>query len=75
MPKLPVLTGREVLRALETAGFELIRVKGSHHFLRRSGAPQGVAVPVHGNRDVPAGTLRSIIAQAGLSVDEFIASL
>ena len=75
MPRLPALTGREVLRALEGAGFELVRVKGSHHFLRRRGASQGVAVPVHGNRDMPAGTLRSIIAQAGLSVDEFIALL
>ena len=75
MPKLPVLTGREVLRALETAGFELIRVKGSHHFLRRSGASQGVAVPVHGNRDVPAGTLRSITAPAGWAVAECTAGL
>ncbi|MDQ2633611.1 MAG: type II toxin-antitoxin system HicA family toxin [Pseudomonadota bacterium] len=52
-----------------------MRVKGSHHFLRRSGASQGVTVPAHGNRDVPSGTLRSIIAQAGLSIDEFMALL
>lgn len=75
MPRLPVLTGREVLKALERAGFIVVRVRGSHHFLRHPGTSKGVPVPIHGNRDLPAGTLRAIIAEAGLSVDEFIALL
>jgi predicted RNA binding protein YcfA (HicA-like mRNA interferase family) len=48
-------------------------VKGSHHVLRHSSRPRGrVVVPVHGPY-LPAGTLRGIIKQAGLTVDEFLA--
>lgn len=49
--------------------------RGSHVYLKHPDAPSLVTVPVHGNRDVPLGTLRSILAQAGLTVDEFVALL
>jgi len=75
MPRLPVVTGRDTRKALEKAGFVVIRVKGSHHFMRRPGDSKGVPVPIHGSRDLPPGMLRAIIDQAGLSVDEFIALL
>jgi predicted RNA binding protein YcfA (HicA-like mRNA interferase family) len=76
MPRLPVVDGRSVIRALERAGFHVIRTKGSHHFLRRDGAAiRSVTVPVHRNRDLPPGTLRAVIDQAGLSVEAFIALL
>jgi predicted RNA binding protein YcfA (HicA-like mRNA interferase family) len=69
------MTGREVLKALERAGFIVVRVKGSHHFMRHPDTLKGVPVPIHGNRDLPAGMLKAIISQAGLSVDAFIALL
>jgi len=76
MPRLPIVDGRQALRALERAGFQIIRPKGSHHFVRRTGASvRSVTIPVHGNRDLAPGTLRAIIDQAGLSVEEFIALL
>ena len=76
MARLPAINGRQALRALEKAGFELVRTKGSHHFMRRHGVnPRSVTVPVHGNRDLTPGTLRAIIDQAGLSVEEFIGLL
>jgi predicted RNA binding protein YcfA (HicA-like mRNA interferase family) len=47
-------------------------VRGSHHYLRRAGEPGLVVVPVHGNRDLPAGTLRAILRQAQLTRSEFL---
>ena len=70
--RLPVATGREVVRALERAGFVVDRVAGSHHVMTyRSDPRRTVSVPVRGNRELKRGTLRSIIRQAGFSVDEF----
>jgi predicted RNA binding protein YcfA (HicA-like mRNA interferase family) len=74
--KLAGLNGRDIIRALQRGGFKLIRIRGSHHILRKSGASRSkVIVPVHGARDVPPGTVQSIIKQAGLTVEQFIALL
>ena len=72
--KPPALTGREVLAALRRGEFLLDHVRGSHHYLR---GPTGcmVTVAVHAREDVPPGTLRSILRQAGLTVEEFTALL
>ena len=70
MPGLPRVSGKRVLDALVRAGFAETHVRGSHHYLRRSGGGL-VVVPVHGNRDLPPGTLRSILRQADLSDDDF----
>jgi len=51
-----------------------MRSRGSHIALTRDGSAT-VIVPVHGSRDVPPGTLRAILTQANLSVDQFIALL
>ena len=69
---LPVVRGRDIVRALERARFRVDRVVGSHHVMIHPGDPRRtVTVPVHGNRDLKRGTLRSIIRQAGFSVEEF----
>jgi predicted RNA binding protein YcfA (HicA-like mRNA interferase family) len=65
---LPVVSGREVVRALGRVGFEQIGQKGSHVKLR-SEARRTVIVPLH--RELARGTLASILRQAALSVDEF----
>jgi predicted RNA binding protein YcfA (HicA-like mRNA interferase family) len=73
---LPVIKGRQVIRALTKAGFVIDRIVGSHHVLVYPGdAARTVTVPVHSTRDLKPGTLRSIIRQAGFSVDEFKALL
>lgn len=70
--RLTGINGKSVLRALERAGFRVERVTGSHHVLRRPGRGAKVIVPLHGAHDLPPGTLRSIISQTGLSVEEFM---
>ena len=72
MRGLPALPGRAVIAALERAGFEMIRTKGSHHFLRHRNDPsRQTVVPVHRN-DLPPGTLRAILRQARLSRAQFL---
>jgi predicted RNA binding protein YcfA (HicA-like mRNA interferase family) len=69
---LPVLNARDVLRALRKAGFVDKRVSGSHYLLAHRDDPaRAVTVPYHGARDLKPGTLRSIIRQAGFSIEDF----
>jgi predicted RNA binding protein YcfA (HicA-like mRNA interferase family) len=68
--RLPAgLSGRQVRAALERAGFVFRRQSGSHMILRRDDPPARVVVPDH--REVREGTLRRIIADAGLTVERF----
>ena len=67
-PALPVASGREVIRALEKAGFAQVSQRGCHVKLRND-AGRTVIVPLH--REVARGTLGSILRQSGLSIDEF----
>ena len=71
MPKLPVLRSKAVLRALQSAGFYIHHQTGSHARLFHPTKTEHVTIPIH-NKDLPAKTLKSIIRQAGLSVEEFI---
>ncbi|MEK7710549.1 MAG: type II toxin-antitoxin system HicA family toxin [Planctomycetota bacterium] len=75
MSKLPAASGRDVIRALQLVGFEVARTVGSHHVLKKSGHAYVVTVPVHGNKSLKPGTLRRLIRDAGLSVDEFVIAL
>jgi predicted RNA binding protein YcfA (HicA-like mRNA interferase family) len=72
MPQLPVLKPKQVLRALQSAGFYIHHQRGSHARLFNRTRPElHVTIPMH-NKDLPEKTLRSILRQAGLSVEEFI---
>jgi predicted RNA binding protein YcfA (HicA-like mRNA interferase family) len=73
MSKLPRVSGRECVGALTRSGFYLKRQVGSHMILRRDDPFSQVVVPDH--RELDRGTLRAIIRQAGLSVEEFIGLL
>ena len=73
-PRLPSLKAREVIRALERAGFEVSRTSGSHvRFVHKTDPARKVTIPVHASADMKRGTLHAIIAQAGLTIDEFLA--
>ncbi|RLS26256.1 MAG: addiction module toxin, HicA family [Planctomycetota bacterium] len=71
MPKLPLVSGAEVIRTLERLGFIVLRQKGSHIILRRG--PTGCVVPNH--REIKTGTLSGILKQASVSAEEFIETL
>jgi predicted RNA binding protein YcfA (HicA-like mRNA interferase family) len=70
-PKLPRVDCRQLVRALERAGFEEQRQRGSHLHMRRSSDGKRVTVPIHPGRTVPVGTLRAILRDADIGVDEF----
>jgi predicted RNA binding protein YcfA (HicA-like mRNA interferase family) len=67
--KLPVLNPKTVIRVLERNGFSVRRTSGSHYILKKE--KLRVTVPYH-NKDLKPGTLKSIIEQAGLTVEEFL---
>ena len=65
MPPVPSLRGERIVRALEKAGFKVARVTGMRHPDGR-----GTTVPVHQGRDVAKGTLRGILSDIGMTVEE-----
>jgi predicted RNA binding protein YcfA (HicA-like mRNA interferase family) len=71
---LPRISGREVVKARTRIGYEEDRQRGSHIILRQSSYPhRRITVPDH--REIAKGTLRAVIREAGLTVDEFKALL
>ena len=71
MSQLPQVNGARLVRALERAGFIQLRQVGSHVSLRHRDDPsRRVTVPVHPGKDIPPGTLRSILRGARLEADE-----
>ena len=70
MTKLPRISSRECIKALEKIGFYVDRQKGSHVILYRDDPYAKVVVPE--NRELPSGTLRAIIKNTDLTIDEFI---
>jgi predicted RNA binding protein YcfA (HicA-like mRNA interferase family) len=71
MPKLPPLSGREIVRALERIGFVQVGQSGSHVKLRRAGI--SCIVPLH--KEVKKGTLSSVLRQANLTADDMLKAL
>ncbi|MCK5398182.1 MAG: type II toxin-antitoxin system HicA family toxin [Thermoplasmata archaeon] len=72
MTKLPLLSAHKIIKALSKVGFELISQKGSHIKLKRKYEGKVKVVIVPNFNEVPAGTLRSIIRQSGLDMDDFL---
>jgi predicted RNA binding protein YcfA (HicA-like mRNA interferase family) len=70
MTKLPALTGKEIVAALERAGFSVIRTRSSHNFLRH---PDGrtTVVPVHAGETIGPGLLSKILRDCQLTREEF----
>ena len=72
MPQLPVISGKDFIKFLQTLGFTVVRVNGSHHRLKH---PDGrvTTVPAHKNEDLPKGLMRKIIREdLDLELDEFL---
>ena len=73
MPPVPLLRPREAVYAFERLGWQVARQKGSHIILTKAGRSATLSIPDH--PQVARGTLRSLIAKAGLTVGEFTAAL
>ena len=70
MPRLPRLRGREVLAALRRAGFVVLRVKGSHHFLQHPDGRRTV-VPIHSGETIGPGLFNKILKDVEVELEEF----
>jgi predicted RNA binding protein YcfA (HicA-like mRNA interferase family) len=74
-PKLPVVSGRQVVRALERIGYRVVRQRGSHIRLRDESDPNHLPITVPDHKTVKPGLLRKILHDADLTADEFVALL
>jgi predicted RNA binding protein YcfA (HicA-like mRNA interferase family) len=70
MSRLPRVDGKTVIAALEKAGFNVSRIRGSHHFLRHADG-RGTVVPVHGSETIGPGLLTKIINDCDMTREEF----
>jgi predicted RNA binding protein YcfA (HicA-like mRNA interferase family) len=68
LSKLPLLSWREVVKALRRAGFQVARQKGSHLILVKN----DIGVPVPKHEEIKRGLLLEIIAESGLTKEEFL---
>ena len=71
-PKLPVVSGHQVIRVLERIGYQIVRQKGSHIRLRDENDPEHLPITVPDHRTLKPGLLRQILRDASLTVDEFV---
>ena len=70
-PRLPVISGRDAVRAFERDKWQLVRQAGSHMIMTKPGVSVVLSIPDH--RELKRGTLRGLIRQSGLGVTEFLA--
>lgn len=71
MSSLPSIDGRKFIKALRKAGFEVVRIKGSHHFLRHSDR-RATVIPVHAKENIGIGLFHKILKDCELMTDEFM---
>ena len=75
MPKLPRISSKKAIKALEKLGFQQVRQTGSHVVMKKitSDGQIGCVVPIH--RELKVGTLSGILRQAKVTPEEFIDNL
>ena len=64
------ISGKNLCKVVERNGWTLKRVTGSHHIYTKQGIAAILSIPVHGNRDLPTGTLRRILKDASLTEND-----
>lgn len=72
MPKLPVVSGKKVIKALSKIGFVHVRTRGSHFILTRHSAGAKVTVPVPFHKELAKGTLKSIMKKASVTLEDLL---
>lgn len=72
MSEIPIISGKDAVRAFERAGFVLVRIsKSSHHILKKNGIRKVLTIPVHAGKTVGKGLLKSQIDAAEMTIEEF----
>ncbi|HTT32781.1 MAG TPA: type II toxin-antitoxin system HicA family toxin [Methylomirabilota bacterium] len=74
-PKLPVISGEDLIRVLRKFGYEVVRQKGSHVRLRNELEPRRLPVTVPLHKEIAPGTLKSVLSDASISAEELLAAL
>ena len=72
MSRLGSYTGEQVVRAFQRAGWKITRQRSSHVILEKVGYEATLSVPVHKGKNVKRGTLRDLVKDAKMNVDEFL---
>ncbi len=75
MSKLPIISGKRLLKTLLKNGFTQLRQKGSHVFIESENGKVGTVIPVHANEDLGKGLLKSILNDLELTVEDLIKML
>lgn len=70
MPKLPAVTGRELLRALRKLGFGEHRQRGTSHLVMKHPDGRRTVIPIHPGHDIPKGTLRAILRDIDITLEQ-----
>ncbi len=70
MPRLPVISGEEAVKAFERAGWHVDRQRGSHVVMLKQGSMTSLSIPQH--RELAPGTLKALVRAAGMTVEEFL---
>ena len=74
MSKLPAIKGKQLLKILQGVGYILDHIQGSHHVLRRADGKK-TTIPIHGNKEIPKGTLLGILTDLDISKEELVSLL
>ena len=69
--KVPRIKGEEAIRAFCKGGYSVVRITGSHHYLRHPDRPIALSIPMHKGCNLGIGLLASKIRDAGLTVEQF----
>jgi predicted RNA binding protein YcfA (HicA-like mRNA interferase family) len=65
------VSGKELARVLERHGWQLLRIRGSHHIFGKTGSIVRLSVPIHGNKPLKMGLLKHLLKMAGLGESIF----
>ena len=72
MPKLPILSGKDVIKVLSKLGYQHVRTSGSHAILNKQTEKGKITIPVPLHKELAKGTLKSIMRQANLSLEDLL---
>ena len=71
MSDIPRITDEQAVRAFEREGFSVVRIRGSHHIMKKPGHPNRLSIPVHAGKIIGKGLLRAQISASGMTVEQF----